>query len=202
MKSASPQARAPLVLASASPRRLSLLKQLNIVPDIIAPADIDESPVKAERPRDLARRLAAEKAAAVTGKFTGHFLLSADTVVAVGRRALGKAVDEKEARDFLTLLSGRRHQVYTGVSLVLPDGRMISRLISTAVIFKVLDEFEIKGYLATNEWQGKAGGYAIQGRAAAFVRSIQGSYSNVVGLPLFEVSNLLAGNGYPVWGRG
>ncbi|MEX1036754.1 MAG: Maf family protein, partial [Sneathiella sp.] len=129
----------------------------------------------------------------------GTFLLSADTVVAVGRRTLGKAATEDEARTFLKFLSGRRHQVHTGITLVTPTASIISRIVSTAVIFKPLDQAEIRTYLACDEWQGKAGGYAIQGRAAAFVRQIQGSYSNVVGLPLFEVCNLLRGNGYPLW---
>ncbi|WP_373085962.1 nucleoside triphosphate pyrophosphatase [Sneathiella sp.] len=188
-----------LVLASASPRRLALLKQLGITPDIIDPADIDEMTLSGERPRDLAFRLATEKAAAVSGRHAGAFILSADTVVAVGRRALGKARDEREARKFLSLLSGRRHRVHTGVTLITPDKKVISRVVSTAVIFKPLNEAEIRGYLQTEEWRDKAGGYAIQGRAAAFIRDIQGSYSNVVGLPLFDIGNLLGGNGFNLW---
>ena len=188
-----------LILASASPRRLALLKQIGLTPDKVDPADIDEAAISNERPRDLAKRLAAEKACAVIARHPGAFLLSADTVVAVGRRALGKAATEDEAYAFLKLLSGRRHQVHTGITLVTPTADIISRVVSTVVIFKPLDQSEIRGYLMQDEWRGKAGGYAIQGYAAAFVRQIQGSYSNVVGLPLFEVSNLLRGNGFPFW---
>ncbi|MEH6527957.1 MAG: nucleoside triphosphate pyrophosphatase [Sneathiella sp.] len=188
-----------LVLASASPRRLSLLSQIGIVPDIVCPADIDETAQRDELPRDIAKRLSQEKAAAVCSQFEGKFLLSADTVVAVGRRALGKAEDEDEAHGFLKLLSGRRHQVHTGVTLVTPTGASVSRLVSSSVIFKPIGEHELRSYLRTEEWHGKAGGYAIQGRAASIVRSIQGSYSNIVGLPLFEVSNMLIGNGFDIW---
>jgi septum formation protein len=188
-----------LVLASASPRRLSLLGQLGIFPNAVCPAEIDEISLKNELPRNIAQRLAEEKAKAVAPKFEGQFLLSADTVVAVGRRALGKAENDAEARDYLKLLSGRRHRVYTGVTLITPVGKTISRLVSSSVTFKALGEYELKSYLDTDEWQGKAGGYAIQGRAASFVRCIQGSYSNVVGLPLHEVSNMLIGNGYDIW---
>jgi septum formation protein len=189
-----------LVLASASPRRLDLLKQIGIVPDIVDPADIDETPLPGELPKLLAHRLALEKAATVAGKHVGSYLLSADTVVAVGRRALGKAATEYDAGKFLKLLSGRRHQVHTGITLVTPAGRFISRTISTDVIFKPLGTHEINSYLKTGEWEGKAGGYAIQGRAAPLIRRIQGSHSNVVGLPLFEVSNMLIGNGFDIWG--
>ncbi|MCR9214323.1 MAG: Maf family protein [Proteobacteria bacterium] len=188
-----------LILASASPRRLDLLKQIGIVPDKIDPADINEELLPNEKPRDLAHRLALEKAAAVANRHNDCFLLSADTVVAVGRRSLAKAEDKDEARRFLELLSGRRHKVLTGVTLVTPDKQFISRLVTTSVIFKPLGSHEINAYLQSDEWQGKAGGYAIQGRAASFVRSVQGSYSNVVGLPLFEVSNLLIGNGFDIW---
>ncbi len=188
-----------LILASASPRRLALLEQIGIEPDSIDPADIDEAAKAQERPRDLALRLAKEKAEAVAARHENTFLLSADTVVAVGRRALGKAETEDAARAYLTLLSGRRHQVHTGVNLITPTGKQITRVVSTAVIFKALDKFEINAYIASGEWHGKAGGYAIQGRAAALIRQIQGSYSNVVGLPLFEVSNMLQGNGFPIW---
>lgn len=189
----------PLILASASPRRLALLEQIGIAPTAVDPADIDEAALKNELPRDLAGRLARQKAEAVSARHQGAFLLSADTVVAVGRRALGKAETEEDAGKFLSLLSGRRHQVHTGVSLVTPAGKLVSRTVSTAVIFKPLDDAEIKAYIASNEWRGKAGGYAIQGLAAALVRKIQGSYSNVVGLPLFEVANMLKGNGFPLW---
>ncbi|MCF8466492.1 MAG: Maf family protein [Sneathiella sp.] len=189
----------PLILASASPRRLALLKQIGITPERVDPADIDEATNAGELPRDLALRLAREKAVAVSPRHAGAFLLSADTVVAVGRRALGKADTNADALSFLKLLSGRRHQVHTGITLITPKGKIISRVVSTAVIFKPLDMHEIRAYLKSGEWHGKAGGYAVQGRAALFVRNIQGSYSNVVGLPLFEVGNLLSGNGFDVW---
>lgn len=188
-----------LVLASASPRRLALLEQIGVRPDSIEPADIDETAALKELPRDLALRLAREKAEAVFGRNQNVFLLSADTVVAVGRRALGKPETAEEARAYLSLLSGRRHQVHTGITLITPAGKRIARVVSTSVIFKALDTFEINAYIASDEWHGKAGGYAIQGRAAALIRQIQGSYSNVVGLPLFEVANLLQGNGYQIW---
>lgn len=189
----------PLVLASASPRRLALLEQIGVRPDSVDPADIDETAAAKELPRDLALRLAREKAEAVVDRHQNAFLLSADTVVAVGRRALGKAETAGEARAYLSLLSGRRHQVHTGITLITPAGKRIARVVSTTVIFKALDISEINAYIASDEWHGKAGGYAIQGRAAALIRQIQGSYSNVVGLPLFEVANLLQGNGYPIW---
>jgi nucleoside triphosphate pyrophosphatase len=188
-----------LVLASASPRRFSLLGQIGITPDAVCPAEIDETFLKDELPRNIAKRLAEEKAKSVASKFQGQYLLSADTVVAVGRRALGKAETESDVMDFLKLLSGRRHRVITGVTLVTPLGKIISRQVSSSIIFKPLGKYEIRSYLDTDEWKDKAGGYAIQGRAASFVRSIQGSYSNVVGLPLFEVSNMLIGNGYDIW---
>ncbi|MZR31444.1 Maf family protein [Sneathiella litorea] len=187
-----------LILASASPRRLSLLKQIDVFPDAVDPADIDETANVQERPRDLAQRLAKEKAEAVARRHKNVFLLSADTVVAVGRRALGKAETEDDAYAYLKLLSGRRHHVYTGVTLITPAGEAVSRVASTAVIFKPLDISEIRAYISSGEWHGKAGGYAIQGRAAALIRQIQGSYSNVVGLPLFEVANMLKGKGYPL----
>jgi septum formation protein len=176
-----------------------LLEQIGVKPDLVDPADIDESVHPNEKPRDLALRLAREKAIAVADRHENCFLLSADTVVAVGRRALGKAETADVARAYLSLLSGRRHQVHTGVSLITPQGKQINKVISTAVIFKPLDVSEINAYLASDEWRGKAGGYAIQGLAAALIRQIQGSYSNVVGLPLYEVANLLKGNGYPIW---
>jgi septum formation protein len=183
-----------LVLASGSPRRVDLLAQIGITPDDIRPAAIDETPLPEEKPRELAARLAAAKAEAVPKP--GAFVLAADTVVAVGRRCLPKAEDEATARRCLQLLSGRRHRIYGGVFLRTPDGRTLSRLVTTDVRFKRLHENEIAAYLASGEWDGKAGGYAIQGRAAAFVAWIGGSYSNVVGLPLFETAAMLHGAGY------
>ncbi len=182
-----------LVLASASPRRVDLLAQIGVVPDVVDPADIDETPLKNELPAALARRLGAAKAAAVAADHPGACILACDTVVAVGRRALPKAENEAEARRFLSLLSGRRHRVFGGLAVIGPDGRSHHRLVATAVAFKRLEKMEIEDYVASGEWRGKAGGYAIQGRAAVFVRKVIGSHSNVVGLPLFETAMLLKG---------
>ena len=186
---------APLVLASASPRRRDLLRQIGIAPDVIDPADLDESLAKGELPGPHAGRLAAEKAAAVAARHSGAFVIGADTVVARGRRVLPKPETEAEARQCLALLSGARHRVYGGLAVIAPDGRTARRLVLTQVSFKRLAAEEIDAYIAGGEWRGKAGGYAIQGRAAVFVRSINGSYSNVVGLPLYEVAALLRGLG-------
>lgn len=185
-----------LILASASPRRLDLLAQIGLAPDEVVPADVDESVRPRELPRDHAKRLAEEKARAIAAAHPGAFVLGADTVVAVGRRTLGKADDEAHARRYLDLLSGRAHQVYGGVCVVTPDGEARTRLVATRVSFKNLSKAEVAAYLASGEWHDKAGAYAIQGRAAVFVRKIVGSYSNVVGLPLFETSALLEGLGY------
>jgi septum formation protein len=185
-----------LILASSSPRRRDLLAQIGIVPTCVRPTDIDESPVPGERPRDLAIRLARAKAEAALAE-NGEIVLAADTVVAVGRRILGKPADAAEARGFLRLLSGRRHQVITGVAVGRSE-RLRLRIVETAVRFKSLSDQEIADYLASGEWRGKAGGYAIQGRAAAFVPWINGSYSNVVGLPLTETRHLLMAAGLPV----
>jgi len=184
-----------LVLASASPRRLELLRQVALVPDEVDPAEIDETPLKDELPAHHAVRLAAAKARAVAARHPGAFVLGADTVVACGRRILPKAEAVATARRCLALLSGRRHRVHGGVALVTPEGKLASRHVQTIVAFKRLSEAEIAAYLAASEWRGKAGGYAIQGLAALFVRQIGGSYSNVVGLPLFETAALLAGQG-------
>ncbi len=185
-----------LILASASPRRLELLAQIGIVPDQVFPADIDETPTADESPRRLALRLAEEKARAVAKGNGGAFVLAADTVVACGNRALGKAEDQAEARKFLTLLSGRRHRVYGGMCLIAPDGTERSRVIETQVKFRNLGHEDLDRYLSHDEWKGKAGAYAIQGHAATFVKAISGSYSNVVGLSLCEVDGLLRGLGY------
>lgn len=192
-----PEPPARLVLASASPRRLDLLAQIGIVPAAVDPADIDETPLPRELPVDHAKRLAEAKAAAVAARHPGCFVLAADTVVACGRRILPKAESEAEARACLSLLSGRRHRVIGGVCLVTPKGKSIVRAITTAIAFKRLAAEEIAFYLASGEWRGKAGGYAIQGFAAVFARQIVGSYSNVVGLPLHETYGLLSGNGFP-----
>ncbi|MFP3942692.1 MAG: Maf family protein [Alphaproteobacteria bacterium] len=186
------------MLASASPRRRMLLGQIGVEPDAVAPADVDESVLPGELPRTHAERLAAEKARAVARDHSGAFVLAGDTVVACGRRILPKAESEETARACLELLSGRRHRVITGLSLVTPEGALRQRTVVTAVAFKRLSAEEIAAYLASGEWQGKAGGYAIQGLAGMFVTGINGSYSNVVGLPVHETAMLLAGNGYPV----
>lgn len=185
-----------LVLASASPRRLELLRQIGIVPDRVDPADIDETPARGELPAPHVVRLAEAKARAVQPRHPGSFVLAADTVVACGRRILPKAEDEKTARACLALLSGRRHRVYGGVALITPAGDIAIRRVVSQVGFKRLSEPELNAYLASGEWRGKAGGYAVQGRAAALISWISGSYSNVVGLPLFETAQLLAGRGY------
>jgi septum formation protein len=188
-----------LVLASASPRRLDLLRQIGLVPDAVDPADIDESPLPRELPPHHAARLALAKARAVAERHPDAFVLAADTVVACGRRILPKAETESQARACLGLLSGRRHRVLGGVVLLAPDSeRPVERLVRTDVTFKPLSHEETEAYIAHGEWHGKAGGYAIQGRAAAYVRWIGGSYSNVVGLPLFEVAGMLRGAGFPL----
>ncbi|WP_425374921.1 Maf-like protein [Methylobacterium segetis] len=200
---------ARLILASASPRRLSLLQQIGIEPDALLPADIDESPRKAESPRECARRLAREKvdAAYETARrrddMRDAWILAADTIVAVGRRILPKAEIPDEASDCLRLLSGRQHRVFTAVALLSPKARRRERIVESRVRFKRLTGREIQAYLASGEWRGKAGGYAIQGLAGAFVVRLVGSHSAVVGLPLYETSNLLEGEGFSVqerWG--
>jgi septum formation protein len=185
-----------LILASSSPRRRELLAQIGIVADAIDPAELDETPRADEVPRKHAERLAAEKAMLVAQRHPDAFVIGADTVVGCGRRILPKAETEGEARRCLALLSGRRHRVNGGVALVTPAGKLVQRLVVTAVVMKRLSPQEIERYLASKEWHGKAGGYAIQGRAATLVREIIGSYSNVVGLPLFETAMLLEGQGF------
>lgn len=188
--------RAPLVLASASPRRLDLLAQVGITPDQIVPADLDETPAAKETPRRLAERLACEKARAVAAVASDAYVLAADTVVCVGRRILPKAETEEEARACLALLSGRNHRVMTGVAVQAPDGRVAARLVETTVAFKRLEASEIDAYVAGGEWRGKAGGYAVQGAAGGFVLHLSGSFSGVVGLPLYETLCLLRGLGW------
>ncbi len=190
--------RAALVLASASPRRRNLLETVGIAPGRVRPAGIDETPRPGEAPRALALRLAQAKAAAACAAQGNDWILAADTVVACGHRALGKPQDEDAARACLAMLSGRRHRVHTAVAVLAPDGRAAARLASAHVRFKRLDRREIDAYIASGEWRGKAGGYAIQGRAGAFVIAINGSCSGVVGLPLYETLTLLAGMGFPV----
>ena len=186
--------RPELVLASSSPRRVELLALVGFTPDAIDPADIDETPLKDETPRRLAQRLAMTKAQVVAERHPDAVVLAADTVVAVGRRFLEKAADEAEATRFLKLLSGRNHRVFTGVAVV-RHGRVTHRVDETRVTFKVLSEAEIGSYVAGGDWRGKAGAYGIQGAASAFVRQIVGSHHGVMGLPLYETVNLLAGAG-------
>jgi septum formation protein len=185
-----------LVLASASPRRLELLSRIGVVPDLVRPAEIDETPRKGELPIHYACRMAAEKAAAV--EEPAALVLAADTVVAAGRRILPKAESEEGARAILHLLSGRRHRVHSAVTLIDAEGKPRHRLSSSTVTFKRLSDAELDAYLASGEWHDKAGAYAIQGRAQALVRMIAGSYSGVVGLPLLETRALLRAVGYPV----
>jgi septum formation protein len=187
---------APLVLASASPRRLELLRQIGLEPDAVDPADIDETPAAHELPAVYAQRIANAKADAVRARRGDAFILAADTVVAVGRRLLPKAEDVDTARACLELLSGRRHRVLGGIALAAPDGRRARRVVVTSVAFKRLSPRELDAYLASGEWSGKAGGYAIQGLAAAFVPFLGGSYSNVVGLSLYDVRQMLNGLGF------
>jgi septum formation protein len=178
-----------LYLASASPRRLELLKQVGIVPDKVVPADIDETPLKAEKPADYARRVSAGKAAKVAE--AGVTVLAADTVVALGRRILPKAETEEQARACLALMSGRRHRVLTAVS-VARNGKIKTKLVTSIVQFKRLTKQEIDAYIESGEWKGKAGGYAIQGKAAALISFMSGSYTNIVGLPLYETLAMIA----------
>ncbi len=196
--------RKTLVLASGSPRRLALLQQIGLEPSAVIPAEIDESPRKSERPRTLATRLAREKVEAARDvarrdpALVDGFVLAADTVVAIGRQILPKTELVDEAAACLRQLSGRAHRVYTGVAVVTPKGAIRERLVETRVRFKRLSKEDMDHYLASGEWRGKAGGYAIQGLAGSFVVKLVGSYSNVVGLPLYEVSSLLGGEGYPI----
>ena len=196
--------RPKLVLASGSPRRLALLQQAGLEPDALLPADIDETPLKAETPRELVRRLArtkaevARKTARSREELGGAFVVAADTVVSVGRRILPKAEVVEEAAACLRLLSGRTHRVYTAVCVVTPRDAVRERLVESRVRFKRLSREDMEGYLASGQWRGKAGGYAIQGLAGTFVVKLVGSYPNIVGLPLYETISLLDGEGFPV----
>ena len=197
--------RAKLVLASGSPRRLSLLEQVGIRPDLLVPTQVDEIQKKSEAPRALTARLARAKAEAASAKAKvrdlgeGTFVLAADTVVAVGRRVVDKPQTIDDAAAALKFLSGRAHRVFTTVHLITPKGATRVRTVETRVRFKRLSREDVESYLVSGEWRGKAGGYAIQGRAEAFIQDLQGSYSNVVGLPLHETVALLSGTGYPVY---
>jgi septum formation protein len=199
------ETKAKLVLASASPRRLSLLDRIGLAPDLLNPADVDETPLKRETPRRLAIRLAegkaekAKDAPLVQNLGAGVYILAADTVVGLGRRILPKAETYQDAKDCLNLLSGRSHWVYSAVCLLGPDGKKTTRCSETKVRFKRFSRDDIETYLKSEEWRGKAGGYAIQGRAEAFVRYLAGSHSGVIGLPLYETVLLLQGAGFPVY---
>ncbi len=183
------------ILASASPRRKALLDQISVTPDLVEAADIDETPLRGEAPREHALRLAREKAKAIANKHPQSIVLGSDTVVACGRRILPKTEVDTAARECLALLSGRAHRVYSGVAVVAPDGKILTRIVKTRVKVRRLDQASINDYIATGEWRGKAGGYAIQGAFSKHIISISGSYSNVVGLPLYETWNLLLGVG-------
>ena len=187
-----------LILASASPRRVQLLSQIGLAPYKVVPANINEQSSKGETPRQLTIRLACVKSEKVGRLFPNDFVLAADTIVACGRRILDKAKTASEAATHLHLLSGRRHRVYSGIALALPDGSIRSRHVMTQVAFKRLHKSEIRAYLESEEWRDKAGAYAIQGGAGAFVKRINGSYSNIVGLPLFETLALLRGAGLQI----
>ena len=187
-----------LILASASPRRLDLLARIGVTPDAVMPAHIDETPFKGERPPVYAARIAAAKAEALREAEAGALILAADTVVAAGRRILPKAETEADARAALSLLSGRRHRVHSAVTLIGADGVARHRLSTSIVAFKRFSDEELAAYLTAGEWRGKAGGYAIQGRAEALVRWMSGSHSGVVGLPLYETRALLRAAGYPL----
>ena len=196
--------RPKLVLASGSPRRLALLGQIGLVPDAVMTTDLDETPKRGELPAKLAFRLARKKAEAIIErvraeeKISSAYILGADTVVAVGRRILPKPDLREDAAAGLKLLSGRTHRVYSGVCLITPDNSIKTRLVESRVTFKRLSPEEVEAYLASGEWRGKAGGYAIQGLAGSFVLKLTGSYPNVVGMPLFEAAALLAGTGFPI----
>lgn len=190
------QSSSPLILASASPRRLELLSQIGIKPDAVIPADIDETILKGELPKTLALRLAKSKAEKIADANPKAFILAADTVVACGRRLMDKPTDASDARRILEILSGRRHKVYGGLCLIAPDGKSRARLCETTVSFRRLSEKEIAAYIDSGEWEGKAGAYAIQGMAATFTKFLSGSHSNVIGLSLYDVSAMLDAAGY------
>ncbi len=187
-----------LVLASASARRRDLLAQIGVIPDLIDAAELDEQPHQGELPRSLALRLAEAKARAVKARHPASVVLAADTVVACGRRILPKAENEAQARQCLELLSGRQHQVLTGVAVIAADGKLYRRAVMTRVAFRRLHRDEVNHYIKLEEWRGKAGGYAIQGYADCFVRTLNGTYSNVVGLPLMETLHLLRAAKYVI----
>ena len=185
-----------LILASSSPQRLILLKTIGVIPDKIVPSNIDEIPEKNEKPRDFVLRMSKEKALDVSKNFPNSFILSGDTIVACGRRIIGKPSDRDNAKQILNLLSGRRHQVLSAITLIKPDKNEVSKIVMTRVKFSRLNQNALNAYLDTNEWKGKAGGYAIQGSASSFIPWINGSYSSVMGFPMNEVNNLLNSSGW------
>lgn len=187
----------PLLLGSASPRRRELIERIGVFPQAFDAADIDETPQKKEQPRAYTMRMGLEKNKALRTRYPEHIILTSDTTVAIGRRILGKPTDEQDAKEMLGLMSGRHHDVLTSVVVSHPDGQMGKKLSITRVHFKSLTKAEINAYIDSGEWEGKAGGYGIQGLANAFVRNISGSYTGVVGLPLYETYQLLTGKGYP-----
>ena len=191
-------ARNRLILASASPRRIKLLEQIGVTPSIVMPAMIDEIPQKAERPSEFAKRMALAKAIKISISNKNDYILAADTVVAMGRTILPKAQTEDDVRDFITRLGGRNHRVYGGICLIKPGGAALQRLIETRVFIRRLSADELFTYITSGEWRGKAGGDAIQGKAAQFVKKISGSYSNVVGLDIYATANLLKGCGLQI----
>ena len=188
--------RTPLILASASPRRLELLAQIGLVPEAVDPPDIDETPLRDETPRRMVERLAVAKAETVAARHPQAYVLAADTTVALGRRILGKPRDEAEARRMLELLSGRAHRVFTGVAVAAPDGRLAKRVSETRIHFKRLSKADLDGYAASREWEDAAGAYKVHQRAGAFVLALSGSFTGVVGLPLYETASLLEGLDY------
>ncbi len=185
-----------LILASSSPQRLELLKQIDIIPDKVVPAKIEENPSKGEKPRDFVIRMSKEKALNVSKQFKDSYILSGDTIVSVGRRVIGKPSNKAEAENYLNLLSGRRHRVFSAVTLITPDNKEKTKVTLTRVKFSRLNKNDLLEYIETNEWKGRAGGYAIQGKASAFIPWINGSYTGIVGFPLNEVKNLLSSSGW------
>lgn len=184
-----------ILLASASSRRLDLLRQINAVPDKVLPTDIDETPLPSEKPKDLVKRLSQQKAEAASNQNPDFFVLAADTVVACGQKILDKPENEEQAKKYLKKLSGRRHRVYGGITMITPEKRVFTRSCVTLVQFKPLSDGDIKTYIESGEWEGKAGGYAIQGLAGAFIKHLSGSYSNVVGLSLYDTMKILESSG-------
>ena len=187
---------APLILASASPNRLELLKSVNITPDKVSPSDIDETPLRSENPRDFVKRLAREKALVAADKHKNSFIIAADTIAVTGGKIIGKAETEGEARKTLLGFSGRRHKVLTGLCIISPEGKISTRCIVTVVKFKKLEKKELDDYLKSKQWVGKSGCYGLQSRAGGFVESINGSFSSVIGFPLAETRKILSGMGY------